>query len=111
MGNTPSRCSFGLMTTSQAPAFRSALDSRDSSIARLRPLMRIVLASEPCERSPMFKEFECAVRACAATLRDRGVKPEHMVIALKQATSRGLLRVTATREDDLHYRMILWSGW
>lgn len=57
----------------------------------------------------MFKEFEQAVRASAADLRDRGLAPEHMVIALKQATSRGALRATATREDDLHYRMILWS--
>jgi len=97
------------MTTSQAPAFRPALDAREVSIARLRPLMRIVLASEPCERSPMFKEFERAVRTSAATLRDQGMKPEQMVIVLKQATSRGVLRVTATREDDLHYRMILWS--
>ena len=109
MGNSPWRCSFGLMTTSQAPAFRPALDAREVSIARLRPLMRIVLASEPCERSPMFKEFERAVRTSAATLRDQGMKPEQMVIVLKQATSRGVLRVTATREDDLHYRMILWS--
>lgn len=57
----------------------------------------------------MFKDFERAVRAIAADLRDHGTSPEQMVIALKQATSRGMLRATATREDDLHYRMILWG--
>jgi hypothetical protein len=78
-------------------------------ITRLRPLMQRVLATEPCEASPHFSELQRAVRATAADLRECGNKPEQMVIALKLATARGALRATTTREDDLHYRMILWS--
>ena len=76
---------------------------------RLHTLMRVVLASEPCDRSPMFSEFKQAVRATAADFRDHGRKPEDMVIALKRATERGTLRCATTQEDDLHYRMILWG--
>lgn len=98
------------MPTLQAPIHRVAMTTIDAPITRLHSLMRTVLTCEPCERSPMFKEFQRMVRATAAELRDRGNKPEQMVIALKQATARGAaLRATTTREDDLHYRMILWG--
>src|SRR5690242_8767795 len=98
------------MPTLQASLHRVVLPPIDAPITRLHSLMRAVLATEPCERSPMFKEFQRTVRATAAELRDRGNKPEQMVIALKQATARGaVLRATTTREDDLHYRMILWG--
>jgi hypothetical protein len=81
----------------------------DAPITRLAPLMRCVLECEPCERSPLFGEFQRTVRTTAAELRDCGSLPEQMVIALKRATFRGALRATTSREDDLHYRMILWG--
>ena len=78
-------------------------------IMRIRNLMKGVLACEPWECSPLAGELQRTVRASAAELRDLGNKPEQMVIALKRATSRGALRGSTTREDDLHYRIILWS--
>ena len=103
-------CSFVRMPTLHAPQTSQAFTAMDTPpLARLHFLMRKVLCTEPCERSPMFTEFERAVRAAAADLRDGGSKPEHMVIALKRATERGVLRRATTREDDLHYRMILWG--
>lgn len=97
------------MPTLHAPTYSSAMTATDSPITRLRSLMRVVLATEPCESSPLFAELERMVRASAAERREHGDKPEQMVIALKRATARGALRASTTREDDLHYRMILWS--
>lgn len=101
------------MPSLHAPLFpappSSAVTLAEAPVTRLRSLMRGVLACEPWECSPLAGELQRAVRATAAELRDRGSKPEQMVIALKRATARGALRATTTREDDLHYRMILWS--
>lgn len=97
------------MPTLHAPTFPSAQIVAEAPITRIRSLMRGVLACEPWECSPLAGELQRTVRATAAELRDCGTKPEQMVIALKRATSRGALRATTTREDDLHYRMILWS--
>jgi hypothetical protein len=71
--------------------------------------MRAVLTCEPCDCSPLFPELQRMVRATAADHRDRGCLPEEMIVALKGATKRGVLRPTRSPEDELHYRMILWS--
>jgi hypothetical protein len=101
------------MPTLHAPLFpappSSAVTLAEAPVTRLRNLMRGVLACEPWECSPLAGELQRTVRATAAELRDRGSRPEQMVITLKRATARGALRATTTREDDLHYRMILWS--
>jgi hypothetical protein len=81
----------------------------EAPITQLRGLMRAVLASQPCESSPLFAELQRAVRAAAAEHRDRGCLPEEMIVALKGATRRGVLRPVRSPEDDLHYRMIHWS--
>lgn len=97
------------MQTLSAPSRNAFVVPVDAPLARLESLMRCVLETEPCESSPVFGEFQRAVRTSAAELRDRGCMPEQMVIALKRATCRGALRATTTRADDLHYRMILWG--
>lgn len=97
------------MPTLHARTFLPAVTVEEPPIMRIRYLMRGVLACEPWECSPLAGELQRTVRATAAELRDLGNKPEQMVIALKRATSRGALRAATTREDDLHYRMILWS--
>ena len=97
------------MPTLPARIFPAALSVEAQPITRLRALMRNVLSCEPWECSPLAGELQRTVRATAADLRDRGSKPEQMVIALKRATARGALRATTRPEDDLHYRMILWS--
>ena len=101
--------SFWLMPTLQAPTYQTVVAATDAPLSRLRTLKRIVLATEPYECSPSYGELQRAVRASAAELRECGSRPEEMVIALKLATSRGALRPATTREDDLHYRMILWG--
>jgi hypothetical protein len=97
-----------MATLLHAPIYQPAV-SVDATSTRLRSLMRSVLATEPYESSPDLSELQRAVRATAAASRERGDKPEQMVIFLKRATARGALRAATTREDDLHYRMILWS--
>jgi len=72
-------------------------------------LMCAVLNSKSWESSPYFGELQCAVRAAAASLRDQGYRPEEMVVALKRASRRGVMRRVRSPEDELHYRMILWS--
>lgn len=97
------------MQTLSAPTRNAFGAPMDSPLMRLQSLMRCVLETEPCESSPVFGEFQQAVRTSAAELRDCGCRPEQMVIALKRATARGALRAATTRADDLHYRMILWG--
>lgn len=97
-----------MATLLHTPTYQAAV-SADASSARLRSLIRNVLATEPYESSPLLSELQRAVRATAAEARERGDRPEQMVIFLKRATCRGALRAATTREDDLHYRMILWS--
>lgn len=97
------------MTTLLHPPVYQPVVSADATSARLRSLIRTVLATEPYESSPHLSELQRAVRATATASRDRGDKPEQMVIFLKRATARGALRAATTREDDLHYRMIRWS--
>jgi hypothetical protein len=81
----------------------------ESPITLVYELMSAVLRSKPCESSPYFGELQCVVRAAAASLRDQGYRPEEMVVALKRASRRGVMRRVRSPEDDLHYRMILWS--
>jgi hypothetical protein len=79
------------------------------SLTCLAPLAQRVLESAPWYASPHIDELEQAVRATAADLRDRGSLPEHVVIALKHATARGIRRRFTEDEDELHYRIVLWS--
>ena len=97
------------MPTLYVRTYQPAVAAPEAPISRLSALMRVVLATEPWERSPLCDELQRTVRASAAELRDHGHSPEQMVITLKRATSRGALRATTTREDDLHSRMILWG--
>ena len=98
------------MPTLHALPHRMMTALAEPPIARLYALKCAVLSSKPCESSPHFGELQCVVRATAATLRDQGCRPEEMIVALKDASGRGVTRRPLTSpEDDLHYRMILWS--
>jgi hypothetical protein len=107
----PERSIIVVMPILHAVSYRSLVTPPESPpITRLYGLTRAVLTSIPCESSPYFAELERMVRVTAAGLRDGGSRPEEMVIALKRATRRGSLpQRSRSPEDDLHYRMILWS--
>lgn len=87
----------------------AATTTTEPPITLVYELMCAVLRSKPCESSPHFGELQCVVRAAAAALRDQGYRPEEMIVALKRASRRGVMRRVRSPEDDLHYRMILWS--
>jgi hypothetical protein len=97
------------MLIQHASSYRSVSAPAEPPITGLHGLMRAVLSCKPCDSSPHFSELQRMVRATAAELRDQGCRPEEMIVALKRATRRGVLRPTRSPEDDLHYRMILWS--
>ncbi|MFL5579287.1 MAG: hypothetical protein ACJ8AO_02855 [Gemmatimonadaceae bacterium] len=80
-----------------------------TQLARVGALRRQVLESDPWCASPLAWELERVVRAAAAEFRDRGQRPEQMVVALKRAAERGARPGVSENEEELHYRMILWS--
>jgi len=97
------------MPTLHALSRRPLAASPEPPIARLHQLMCAVLSSTPRESSTDLAELQRMVRAIAAGFRDQGCRPEEMIIALKVATRRYVIRPIASPEDELHYRMILWS--
>lgn len=80
-----------------------------SPLSRLGALRRRVLECDPWFRSPLAGELERVVRSLAAEFRDRGQRPEQMVVALKRAAERGARPGVSANEEELHYRLILWS--
>jgi len=97
------------MTTLHCMPYPTVTAPAQPPITALYETMYAVLSSTPFESSPRFGELQRMVRATAAACRDNGYLPEEMILALKGATRRGALRPLRSREDDLHYRMTLWS--
>lgn len=97
------------MTTVHFSPYPSVTAAAEPPIAALYETMHAVLGSPAWESSPHFGELQRMVRATAAAFRDRGYRPEEVILALKCATRRGALRPLRSREDDLHYQMTLWS--
>jgi hypothetical protein len=75
----------------------------------LRGMVEDVLAHQPWQSAPGLDALRCSVESMAAMLRDRGYRPEQMVIALKRAVGRRPLQPVTGAADELHYRMIAWS--
>ena len=97
------------MTTLHFMPYQPVTAVAEPPLAALYETMYAVLRSTPFESSPHFGELQRMVRTTAAALRDKGYLPEEMILALKGATRRGALRPLRSREDDLHYKMTLWS--
>jgi len=97
------------MTTLHYMPYAPVTARAEPPITALYETMYAVLRSTPWESSPYFGELQRMVRATAAAFRDSGCPPEEMILALKCATRRGVIRPLRSREDDLHYTMTLWS--